>query len=126
MKKFVSLRETKAPVELADLQKLTVLFTDQPIQLQLHLALTDTGANNLTDCGKNRISGSASLTQQHNFTDILDHTQSFGQPLSRNQFKTSQGFIHTMILGKADKAALKPQLGHIPLVAILSDNIDQG
>lgn len=35
VKKFVSLRETKAPVELADLQKLTVLFADQATQLPL-------------------------------------------------------------------------------------------
>ena len=35
VKKFVSLRKTKAPIELADLQKLTVLFEDPTRQLQL-------------------------------------------------------------------------------------------
>ncbi|SDI70081.1 Caspase domain-containing protein [Arthrobacter subterraneus] len=35
VKKFVSLRETKAPVELVQLQKLTVLFDEPTMQLQL-------------------------------------------------------------------------------------------
>lgn len=35
VKKFVSLRETKPPIELADLQKLTVLFEEPTTQLQL-------------------------------------------------------------------------------------------
>lgn len=35
VKKFVSLRETKAPIELAQLQKLTVLFDEPTRQLQL-------------------------------------------------------------------------------------------
>lgn len=35
VKKFVSLREAKAPIELAQLQKLTVLFTEPTAQLQL-------------------------------------------------------------------------------------------
>ena len=35
VKKFVSLRETEAPIELADLQKLTTLFTDPTTQLDL-------------------------------------------------------------------------------------------
>ncbi|BBY89294.1 caspase family protein [Mycolicibacterium tokaiense] len=35
VKKFVSLRETEAPIELADLQKLTTLFADPTTQLDL-------------------------------------------------------------------------------------------
>lgn len=35
VKKFVSLRETKAPIELVQLQKLTVLFEDSTTQLKL-------------------------------------------------------------------------------------------
>jgi hypothetical protein len=35
VKKFVSLRETEAPIELADLQKLTTLFKDPATQLDL-------------------------------------------------------------------------------------------
>lgn len=35
VKKFVSLRETEAPIELADLQKLTTLFKDPTTQLDL-------------------------------------------------------------------------------------------
>lgn len=35
VKKFVSLRETKAPIELVQLQKLTVLFEDSTAQLKL-------------------------------------------------------------------------------------------
>lgn len=35
VKKFVSLRETKAPIDLADLQKLTVLFDEPTTQLAL-------------------------------------------------------------------------------------------
>ncbi|RFZ42940.1 Caspase domain protein [Mycobacterium marinum] len=35
VKKFVSLRETEAPIELADLQKLTTLFEDPTTQLNL-------------------------------------------------------------------------------------------
>lgn len=35
MKRFVSLRETDAPIELADLQKLTVLFEEPTTELQL-------------------------------------------------------------------------------------------
>ncbi|GGU37441.1 caspase family protein [Nocardioides albus] len=35
IKKFVSLRETKAPIDLASLQKLTVLFNEPTTQLQL-------------------------------------------------------------------------------------------